>query len=80
MYINISGLGITSDNARGEHVDLADIPEYTDIGLKLDDCPPTNPHLDSDKAIVSAGTRTENPVRTIIVFPGWIYGIGEGQL
>ncbi|RDB15631.1 hypothetical protein Hypma_004030 [Hypsizygus marmoreus] len=78
LYIHVSGLGITSDNCRGEHVELADIPHYTDIDLDLEKCPPTNMHLDSDKLIVAAGTRTENPVRTIIVFPGWIYGVGDG--
>ncbi|KAL0575216.1 hypothetical protein V5O48_006755 [Marasmius crinis-equi] len=78
LYIHVSGLGITSDNCKGEHVELKNIPCYTDIEFKLEDCPPYNTHLESDKPIVQAGTRTQNPVRTIIVFPGWIYGIGRG--
>ena len=28
--------------------------------------------------IVAAGTRKENPVRTIIIYPGQIYGVGRG--
>ncbi|TFK35052.1 hypothetical protein BDQ12DRAFT_760575 [Crucibulum laeve] len=78
LYIHISGLGITSDNSRGEFIELEKVPSYTDIGLNLDNCPPTNKHLESDKLIVQFGTRKEKPIRTIIVFPGWIYGVGEG--
>ena len=29
--------------------------------------------------IVAAGTRKENPVRTIIIYPGQIYGVGRGE-
>ncbi|KDQ57883.1 hypothetical protein JAAARDRAFT_57706 [Jaapia argillacea MUCL 33604] len=76
IYIHVSGMGILSDNARGEPVEF--VKEWSDIGLDLKDCPPTNMHLDSDIMIVKAGTRKENPVRTIIVFPGQIYGHGEG--
>ncbi|KAF9448159.1 NAD(P)-binding protein [Macrolepiota fuliginosa MF-IS2] len=78
IYIQISGLGITSDNSHGVYVDIDDIPCYTDIGLSLNDVPAGNHHVAQDKLIVEAGTRKENPVRTLIVFPGWIYGIGEG--
>ncbi|KAK0491170.1 hypothetical protein IW261DRAFT_1556323 [Armillaria novae-zelandiae] len=35
-------------------------------------------HLKSDIPIVDVGTRTQNPVRTMIMFPGLIYGSGEG--
>ncbi|KAJ6476090.1 hypothetical protein C8R45DRAFT_1077095 [Mycena sanguinolenta] len=41
-------------------------------------CPQENTHLESDPKIVEAGTRTKNPVRTIILLPGQIYGIGRG--
>ncbi|KAF8905807.1 hypothetical protein CPB84DRAFT_1771238 [Gymnopilus junonius] len=78
LYIHVSGVGVTSDNARGEFVPEDQIPKYTDIGLDLDKLPPANPHLHCDKVIVAAGTRKDNPVRTAILFPGWIYGIGEG--
>ncbi|KAJ8082848.1 hypothetical protein PM082_008705 [Marasmius tenuissimus] len=78
LYIHVSGLGVTSDNCRGEHVALEHIHPYTDVGFTLDDCPPHNTHLESDKPIVQAGTRRKNPIRTIILFPGWIYGIGRG--
>ncbi|KAF9240033.1 hypothetical protein BU15DRAFT_74260 [Melanogaster broomeanus] len=76
LYIHVSGLGILSDNSRGEPVE--NVKEWTDIGLDLKQCEPTNTHLDSDIPIVEAGSRTENPVRTIIYIPGQIYGIGGG--
>ncbi|KAK7026872.1 hypothetical protein VNI00_015414 [Paramarasmius palmivorus] len=75
LYIHTSGIAIISDNCRGEAVEFK---EYTDIGFKLEDLPETNVHLDCDLAIVQAGTRKENPVRTIMLFPGWVYGVGEG--
>jgi len=76
LYIHISGCGIISDDARGEPVDH--VPEHSDVGLDLKKCPPTNTHLDSDIPIVEAATRKENPIRSIIVFPAQIYGVGDG--
>ncbi|KAF7333324.1 NAD(P)-binding protein [Mycena venus] len=77
LYIHVSGCGIISDNVRGEKV--AHVREWTDIGLRLKDCPQENTHLESDTKVVEAGTRTKNRVRTIILLPGQIYGIGRGQ-
>ncbi|KAF5363457.1 hypothetical protein D9756_000997 [Leucocoprinus leucothites] len=77
IYIQCSGLGITSDNSHGEHVDIDDIPAYVDIGFSMNDVPPQNEHVAQDKLIVEAGTRKETPIRTMIVFPGWIFGVGE---
>ncbi|EKM82153.1 hypothetical protein AGABI1DRAFT_105483 [Agaricus bisporus var. burnettii JB137-S8] len=77
MYLQVSGLGITSDNSHGEYVNIDDLPGYVDIDFSLDQVPQENTHLPQDKLIVEAGTRTKNPVRTAIVFPGWIYGVGE---
>lgn len=76
VYIHVSGCGIISDDARGEPVQT--VREWSDVGLNLKDCPPTNMHLESDIPIVEAGTRKEDPVRTLIVYPGQIYGVGEG--
>ncbi|KAH7890435.1 hypothetical protein F5I97DRAFT_1826579 [Phlebopus sp. FC_14] len=76
LYIHVSGCGIVSDNARGEPVEH--VKEWSDVGLDLKQCDQTNTHLDSDIPIVEAGSRTENPVRTIIYFPAQIYGVGEG--
>lgn len=80
IYLHISGLGILSDNCRGESVDPANIKWWTDTSLNLRDCDPSNMHLESDIPIVDAGTRTQNPVRTMTMFPGWMYGLGEGVL
>ncbi|KAA1467186.1 NAD(P)-binding protein [Dentipellis sp. KUC8613] len=76
LYIHVSGCGIVSDDARGEPVDH--VQEWSDIGLDLNQCPPTNMHLESDIPITTAGTRTDVPIRTIILYPGQIYGVGEG--
>ncbi|KAF8443915.1 hypothetical protein L210DRAFT_3643493 [Boletus edulis BED1] len=75
LYIHVSGCGIVSDNARGEPVEY--VKEWSDLGLDLKQCNPENTHLDSDIPIVEAGSRTEDPVRTIIYFPAQIYGVGE---
>ncbi|KXN80903.1 hypothetical protein AN958_06850 [Leucoagaricus sp. SymC.cos] len=77
IYIQCSGLGITSDNSHGEHVDIDDIPSYTDVGLNLNEVPQQNQHVAQDKLVVEAGTRKKNPVRTMIIFPAWIFGVGE---
>ncbi|KIM51616.1 hypothetical protein SCLCIDRAFT_142918, partial [Scleroderma citrinum Foug A] len=76
LYLHVSGCGIVSDNARGEPVEF--VKEWTDIGLDLNQCNGKNMHLDSDLPIIEAGSRKENPVRTIIYLPAQIYGVGEG--
>ncbi|THU95691.1 NAD(P)-binding protein [Dendrothele bispora CBS 962.96] len=76
LYIHTSGLGITSDNSRGEPVPIQKV--WSDVGLKLESFNPDNYHLDGDTMIVAAGKDKQVPVRTIIVFPGWIYGVSEG--
>ncbi|KAF8164777.1 hypothetical protein B0H34DRAFT_779869 [Crassisporium funariophilum] len=78
LYIHVSGLCIVNNNTRGEYVEPEKITEYTDVGFSLDQCPPTNPHQDCDKLIAAAGVRQESPVRTILAYPGWIFGVGEG--
>ncbi|KAI0090563.1 hypothetical protein BDY19DRAFT_887189 [Irpex rosettiformis] len=76
LYIHVSGCGIISDNARGQGPVSGKV--WSDIGLDLKDCDQTNTHLPSDIPIVTAGTRKENPVRTIIIYPAQIYGVGRG--
>ncbi|EDR04957.1 uncharacterized protein LACBIDRAFT_294969 [Laccaria bicolor S238N-H82] len=78
IYIHVSGLGIIGDNSRGEFVAPEKVPHYSDIGFTIDQCLPTNPHVDCDTVIVAAGTRKERPIRTMILFPGLFYGIGDG--
>ncbi|EME89537.1 uncharacterized protein MYCFIDRAFT_76882 [Pseudocercospora fijiensis CIRAD86] len=79
IYLHMSGCGILADNARGEYVPPSKIKEWSDIDLDLNDCPSENTHLPTDKAIFAAGTREENRIRTIIVFPSLIYGIGKNR-
>ncbi|CAL1703440.1 unnamed protein product [Somion occarium] len=76
LLIHISGLAVLSDDARGELV--KDVKVWSDIGFNLKSVPPDNVHLDVDIPIVEAGTRKDNPIRTIILFPGLIYGVGQG--
>ncbi|KAI5895665.1 NAD(P)-binding protein [Schizophyllum commune H4-8] len=75
IYIHISGAGIIEDNARGELLTPSHIWYDTDMDLRaVKDVT----HIVSDLDIVKAGTRTENRIRTMILFPGWIYGVGSG--
>lgn len=78
VYIHVSGLALLNDDARGELVPEDKIPQYTDIGFSLDRVPDDAPHKNCDSLIVAAGTREQNPVRTVIAYPGWIFGVGEG--
>jgi hypothetical protein len=40
-------------------------------------------HLDCDRLIVRAGNLKDEdegaPIRTVIVFPPWIYGVSDGE-
>ncbi|PFH46827.1 hypothetical protein AMATHDRAFT_50760 [Amanita thiersii Skay4041] len=77
VYIHISGLGVTSDNGRGEFMEMEKVKWYKDVGFRLDMCPEGNTHLPCDMKIVEAGRKGR--IRTMIVFPAWIYGVGEGM-
>ncbi|CAL1703431.1 unnamed protein product [Somion occarium] len=76
LLLHVSGTGILSDNARGEVIDNVTI--YSDLDLDLKSLPADNAHLEIDLSIVEAGTRKENPIRTAIIYPVMIYGVGEG--
>ncbi|KAJ2932557.1 hypothetical protein H1R20_g4522, partial [Candolleomyces eurysporus] len=78
LYIHISGLAILSDNSRGEKVPAERLVQHSDSTFRLDDFPPTNPHHAPDRIIHAAGAQKENPIRAISVYPGVIYGLGEG--
>lgn len=80
LYLHTSGLCIVGDGARGEPVDEAKIPRYTDTTFTVNSVPADNCHVNCDSLIIEAGTRKENPVRTIIMYPAWVYGLGEGKL
>ncbi|KAF8185146.1 hypothetical protein BJ912DRAFT_880746 [Pholiota molesta] len=78
IYFHTSGLCIVGDGARGEPVDDAKIPRYTDTTFTAHSVPADNCHVNCDAPIHEAGIRKENPVRTIIWYPAWVYGLGEG--
>ncbi|KAI5833183.1 NAD(P)-binding protein [Schizophyllum commune Tattone D] len=75
IYIHISGAGILEDNARGELLTPSHI--WLDITMDVHAVKDVT-HIVSDLEIVKAGTRTANRIRTMILFPGWIYGVGSG--
>ncbi|KAF9493518.1 NAD(P)-binding protein [Pleurotus eryngii] len=79
LYLHVSGTGMLSDNVRGEYVEESRIKEWSDLGFDLATSVPDNKHVKEDRLIIAAGTRKENPIRTAIVCPAWIYGIGEGM-
>lgn len=79
IYLHMSGCGIVADNVRGEYRAPETIKEWSDLDLDLNECPSGNTHLPTDKAILAAGTRKEDPIRTIIVFPSLIYGMGKTE-
>ena len=79
LYIHISGLGILSDNSRGEQLPADRIVVHSDATFKLEDLPPTNPHHSPDRIIHAAGAQEDSPIRAVSVYPAVIYGMGEGR-
>ncbi|KXT06095.1 hypothetical protein AC578_1301 [Pseudocercospora eumusae] len=77
IYLHMSGCGIIADNARGERIPRECVKEWSDLDLSLYECPAENTHLPTDKQIFEAGMRKEKPIRTVIVFPSLIYGVGR---
>lgn len=75
IYIHVSGAGILEDNARGELLTPTHI--WSDMDIDLRNVRDVT-HIVSDLEIVKAGTSERNRVRTLILFPGWIYGPGTG--
>ncbi|KAE9392451.1 NAD(P)-binding protein [Gymnopus androsaceus JB14] len=73
IYIHMSGAGLTGDNARGELI----TPErlWTDTEFSLNDIKEKSLSSASE-AIVEASK--SGGVRTMILLPGLIYGVGQG--
>ncbi|KAK5130586.1 hypothetical protein LTR08_001905 [Meristemomyces frigidus] len=67
LYLHMSGCGVIADNVFGERVEHP--KEWTDVGFRLDE--------HGDHRILEAGTESEGRIRTSILFPGLIYGIGK---
>ncbi|TFK73045.1 NAD(P)-binding protein [Pluteus cervinus] len=77
IFIQVSGYSLLSDNARGQPPDPLTSKVYTDIGFSPNDCPEHNPLRDVDSFIIDTASKTQNGIRTLIFYPGWIYGVGE---
>ncbi|KAE9391954.1 NAD(P)-binding protein [Gymnopus androsaceus JB14] len=73
IYIHMSGLGLAGENARGELI----TPErlWTDTEFSLNDIK-QNSLSGASEAIVEASKSGE--IRTMILLPGLIYGVGRG--
>ncbi|KAF8665608.1 hypothetical protein AX16_000064 [Volvariella volvacea WC 439] len=78
IYIHVSGTAILSDNSKGEVGEISQIPKYVDTTFSVDDVPQTNMFVQANREIIAVGERKENPVKTLILLPNWIYGVGEG--
>ncbi|KAJ7020344.1 NAD(P)-binding protein [Mycena alexandri] len=76
IFINTSGTGVISDQAKGAFAsDLV----YDDSDVKqIQSIAPTQMHRDVDLAITEADE--EGYVKTYIVLPSTIYGLAKGQL
>ncbi|KAF8665562.1 hypothetical protein AX16_000021 [Volvariella volvacea WC 439] len=79
IYIHTSGYAQLANEADGEAItDYATATKYIDTSYSPDDVPQDNLMVVLNKEIIAAGERKENPVKTMIIFPSWIYGIGDG--
>ncbi|KAK7689024.1 hypothetical protein QCA50_007715 [Cerrena zonata] len=76
LLLHISGCGCLSDNAQGNAA--KDLKIYSDLDLDLELLPKGNPHLEVDLPIFRANGRKENPIRTAIIIPAVVYGVGTG--
>jgi hypothetical protein len=79
LYIHVSGLAILSDNSRGEKLPADRIVVHSDTTFKLEDFPPTNPHHAPDRIIHAAAAQKEDAIRAVSVYPGVVYGKGDGK-
>lgn len=75
----MSGIAVTSDNTHGEPVPASSLQVWSDLEFHPSKVPRTNVHVDLDLAVCEAGERTEDRIRTAIVYPGWVYGRGIGE-
>ena len=72
-------MALLSDNNRGEKLPAERVVRYSDITFKLEDFPPTNPHHSPDRIIHAAAAQKENAIRAVSVYPGVVYGKGDGK-
>ncbi|KAK7044380.1 hypothetical protein R3P38DRAFT_3388776 [Favolaschia claudopus] len=76
IFINTSGTGVISDDARGMHSDVT-IYDDSDVN-QIQSIAPTQMHREVDLEIVAADS--EGYVKTYIVLPSTIYGLATGPL
>ncbi|KAF6756953.1 hypothetical protein DFP72DRAFT_892813 [Ephemerocybe angulata] len=80
LYMHVTGLAITSDNCRGEDVPHPREKWASDVGFNYADWPETNMHWKADGLVLAAGAASDTVrrIRTVLAYPGMVYGVGEG--
>ncbi|KAF8643182.1 hypothetical protein AX16_009179 [Volvariella volvacea WC 439] len=74
IFMHIGGYATLSDESKGEPVELDKIPKRIDTTFTHDQLPNS---IYSKQAMVveELGELKENPVKTLVLIPGWIYGV-----
>ncbi|KAF7336223.1 hypothetical protein MVEN_02170100 [Mycena venus] len=76
IFINTSGTGVISDDAKGMH---SDVTIYDDSDAdQIESIAPTQMHRDVDLAITAADA--EGYIKSYIILPSTIYGLATGRL
>ncbi|KAF5341861.1 hypothetical protein D9611_001116 [Ephemerocybe angulata] len=80
LYLHVTGLAITSDNCRGEDIPHRRENWASDVGFNYAHWPETNMHWKADRLVLAAGAASDpgRRIRTILAYPGMVYGVGEG--
>ncbi|KAF8665814.1 hypothetical protein AX16_000257 [Volvariella volvacea WC 439] len=52
--------------------------KYIDATFSPNDVPKDNIMIEISNEIIAVGERKENPIKTMIILPSWVYGIGDG--
>ncbi|KAJ7786956.1 NAD(P)-binding protein [Mycena olivaceomarginata] len=76
IFINTSGTGVISDDAKGMH---SDVTIYDDSDAdQIETIAPTQMHRDVDLAITAADAK--GYIKSYIILPSTIYGLAAGRL
>jgi len=74
--VHVSGHSIISDRCDGAHVENP--KEWTDKDLDVTKLPHDSVHMTCELPIAEAGSRDQYPIRTFVLNPALIYGVGAG--
>ncbi|KAF8660089.1 hypothetical protein AX16_001648 [Volvariella volvacea WC 439] len=74
IFMHIGGIATLSDESKGEPVDLDKIPKWIDTTFTHDQLP-NSIYYKQAMVVEELGELKENPVKTLVLIPGWIYGV-----